>query len=775
MDSIDDLFKSEANNLRETFNCHNGQAGFRIPIYQRSYTWDSSNIFRLFEDVFAGIHSLTRQNDPVTFLGTLIVTDERNRKEDSFQGTSLSVVDGQQRLTTLSLIISRLLLQCHYCKLELDISDGPLKDWLIAEVEFIKDELFDCVIGRPSARRQRSFYDNFPRVVREPRDVRARDEATATYESLISSYIFSIGQYIDGENPPPVFSYVPTTRGDEWDLFKQRLDWIEEYVLRFEEKSSELGADAPDAKMMMEQSNFRKCLFSEIGKFDSEMRRLLEQLRSTSSEPMNRLIRTLALSNYFLYNVALTRVEAEDDKYAFDIFEALNTTGEPLTAIETFRPLVVQFETEEGGRGYVGSDSEAIFENIEAHMAQYKTNDQKNKEARASIIQLALYADARKLGGGLSDQRSFLRTHFNRSTTTAQAKRDFVKCFGEIIDYRRRFWNKTQLSNELRSAADKEMALFCLAFVRDLNNSLTVPVLTRYLVEAESQNNPALFVEAVKAVTAFLVLRRGATGGTQGIDDDYRKLMSHGHAEGSDSRGPLKVGDSGVRNAVPDIATFREYLRSYLEKMSSDFTDRTNWLQYFTQQPIYKSTGYNLCKFYLLCAEHYSRPDPETPGLIRRERNNRETDCLNLSTWESDEFGSIEHIAPDNPGQGWESDIYENLTLKHSIGNLSLLPKDANAAIGNKPWATKRLFYRACAARTDEELQLALQDAQAAGMDFGPRTTTMLQNHQCLSTVSNVAEVDTWNKEIIERRSQNIGELVWEVVAPWIGLPTSDI
>ena len=64
----------------------------------------------------------------------------------------------------------------------------------------------------------------------------------------------------------------------------------------------------------------------------------------SSTPDSSGLIRITLFSYYLLKSVVLTRVETDDEDYAFDIFDSLNTTGAPLTAIETFKPRVISFE-----------------------------------------------------------------------------------------------------------------------------------------------------------------------------------------------------------------------------------------------------------------------------------------------------------------------------------------------------------------------------------------------------------------------------------------------
>ena len=70
---------------------------YAIPRYQREYTWSKSQWETLFDDV--------QENDPGYFLGSIICI---NQTTDTLAVQRLEVVDGQQRLTTLSLLFAAL-------------------------------------------------------------------------------------------------------------------------------------------------------------------------------------------------------------------------------------------------------------------------------------------------------------------------------------------------------------------------------------------------------------------------------------------------------------------------------------------------------------------------------------------------------------------------------------------------------------------------------------------------------------------------------------------
>ena len=70
---------------------------FEIPKYQREYTWGTREWEALFDDLV--------ENDDGYFLGSIICI---NTATDTINAPKFEVVDGQQRLTTLSLFLAAL-------------------------------------------------------------------------------------------------------------------------------------------------------------------------------------------------------------------------------------------------------------------------------------------------------------------------------------------------------------------------------------------------------------------------------------------------------------------------------------------------------------------------------------------------------------------------------------------------------------------------------------------------------------------------------------------
>ena len=71
---------------------------FEIPKYQRGYSWEKENIRDLFDDIDEAIESNTSH-----YLGTIVLS--KNEKDNE----SFYIVDGQQRVTTITMIINALI------------------------------------------------------------------------------------------------------------------------------------------------------------------------------------------------------------------------------------------------------------------------------------------------------------------------------------------------------------------------------------------------------------------------------------------------------------------------------------------------------------------------------------------------------------------------------------------------------------------------------------------------------------------------------------------
>ncbi|TLD83257.1 DUF262 domain-containing protein [Helicobacter sp. MIT 11-5569] len=88
---------------------------FLIPMYQRPYTWDKEECEQLWNDIVEFTENTENTEDDEYFLGTIVMYDDNGQK---------NIIDGQQRTTTLSLLIRALYQKAHQQKKDIGrISD----------------------------------------------------------------------------------------------------------------------------------------------------------------------------------------------------------------------------------------------------------------------------------------------------------------------------------------------------------------------------------------------------------------------------------------------------------------------------------------------------------------------------------------------------------------------------------------------------------------------------------------------------------------------------
>lgn len=135
---------------------------YNIPKYQREYTWGYSECEKLFNDIV--------ENENGYFLGSFICV---NSNQPAVKGIALQVIDGQQRLTSLSLLILAL-----YCKLK--EREHELDDEQKEDLQKIKKELV-------TYNKSTKLY--IPRLRLQSQNHNCDD-----YFSLLSEKGFNIGQ-----------------------------------------------------------------------------------------------------------------------------------------------------------------------------------------------------------------------------------------------------------------------------------------------------------------------------------------------------------------------------------------------------------------------------------------------------------------------------------------------------------------------------------------------------------------------------------------------------
>lgn len=771
MKKIENLFEAKAASPSETAMLYNGGIGFRVPEYQRQYDWSGDNINRLFYDCLSGFYRLgTSPNaDAFTFLGTLILVEE-DTKEPDFAGTSVAIVDGQQRLTTLTLIACALTesIRKHAEKLGALSLDSQVKLWLEAEVDARLEELFVSAIGLQNIRGRKTF--PFPRIIRAE-DSRGRSKTTSEYRSPLAKFLDAFSDYVDRDD----VEFVPPALGSGVDAKKLALNY---------QHIKGLITSLNDAEWY-EDTECEQVLIADVGR--EGYRGLLQRLDDLIADVPKRdkalslvgksadchsLVRTLLFGSYFSNCIVLTRVKTTDESAAFDIFDALNTTGEPLTALETLKPRVIAYEKSRGGFG--GAVSEVAINRITAAVDdKYVETSKKQSETKDLIVSFALLLDGTKLPENLAAQRNFLRTRYDKATATSPGRAEsFVSSLADMAEFRSFYWTQEGIEELARfhSPSTVDQAQLLMAVIRDMKTKLALPILARYWSADLKKNGEADFINVLKAETAFLVIRRAASGGTSGIDTDFRAIMAPAVGPGSSKKFGLCAGVDHA-NKLLSVGELKAAFRTLLSSGRYKITDKEAWVGQVVDNPLYQQSR-ELVRFMMLIAAHQAAPSTDEPGCWNKagiKVSSHTNDFLNFKTWRSELYETVEHVAPDSDRKSqWDDDIYKNNILRHSVGNLCLLPKKENSAIGSDSWSKKRAFYLALTESTPSEQQKRIDEATALGISFSKKTAELLKSGERLSLLDPLRDVEKWTKDVIEARGKNIASLTWDYLWPWL-------
>ena len=770
MTMVQDIFKARADSFGETMVGGSGTVSFKLPEYQRPYDWGKGNVLRLLQDCLNGLKGAASGSTGhrYTFLGTIILTPDESR-ESTFAGDSLSIVDGQQRLTTLLLLACALFSAIKNHRNDITkVSDIKVREWLEQEVNEQSIRLYGCTTGR---RHSLSDTTPFPRMVRA-NDNRGHYPGQSEYYSAIADFLNQFGQYCTDQES----NFCPHINDSDRHLlamYEHLGTTIGETVYSGQMATEDQDDDFDPPVLSRDEFALRGCRNLFVKLSDAGPQPDVDRIVSyiASSAESEGLIRLLLFASYLIRSVVLTIVEAPSEDIAFDIFDALNTTGEPLTALETLKPHIVRFERIHGN-GYFGSDSEHWWRVLEENIIDpYDVPDKRQKEAKELVTGFALYYVGEKLGSDLRVQRNTMRNYFtNAEQRDPTVAKEIVRALARMAQFRRHYWEKDAIDGlvgQQVESDDYQSLKLCLRFILETNTSTVIPILARYWNAFDEIDSERHFLRALKAVTAFLVLRRAMTGGTSGIDSDFRKMMSQ--RVGSDGNA-LCLG-AGMTNRILGIEELKSELCDLLKASRFGVSDKRTWLNRARETPLGNRGSRVICRFVLFAAANNARADLDRPGMLKTEGviASDEIRFLSYAMWNGQRYATLEHVAPEaENSQGWNPSIYERASTRHTVGNLVLLPERENSSIGNAPWDKKKSFYRALVAKTETERENAMNLAQEQGLTFGNRTLSLIRNQDRLHMLDPIADVEDWTVELIEQRTENLLSLAWDQIAPWL-------
>lgn len=748
-----DIFEAKSQSVFQVLG--ESGTGFYVPAYQRPFAWVEDKVQKLLDDLLSGFRELAHEEEAFAFLGTIIFVHDRDYKTISplvrtaVPSKVLTVIDGQQRLSTLLTLAvalhSEISTRVARIGLTASADESPMELWLRLQASEVLGYLEDCF--RFEKIRGAGYY---PRMIRAFVD--QWSDVQPIYDSPVARLVASYTKHL-AANPGKRFKAV-----DKDDLH-DRFRFIQRYLDRLSSRTLKNVEKVVDP---LENIDVETVLASEtlqraLVKFELP-EDVVHALREDTNTGELELCMLLLYANFVLQRVAVTAVQGRNEQYAFEVFESLNTTGEPLTAYETFTPRVVRAE---GLEEYGNSVSKRAIDRIEAFFEAHK-RDKVPGLTNEMLIQFALVEAGEKLSSRLTEQRRFLQRSYSDVEDDLLERSSFVEHLRDVAVFQDTVWTRAQASRtpqlEGLEPESSDAFTFAIGALIAMNHTMALAPVIRYYSDALSTEHRSSrdAVDASRAALAFSVLWRAATGSTSGIDGAYRDLM-----KGSPTFGGLAR--SRIRH-LPAIEAFKGHLRATL---ADKVGDQDRWRVLASNQPLYKHRS--VARMLLLAAYHDAVADSDKLGLIVKGKEG----CNPRLTPEGlRRAATIEHIAPKSPDSrgGWPTEIYDIPITVDSIGNLVLLPQETNSMLGNRSWVNKAALYAALGSADPKqaeevltqhkELNLITSAAEIAGH------STYLPQLEALGSRGS-AGLD-WSVEFVGERGRRILDLAWETLYPWL-------
>ncbi len=524
MSDIANFFKVESISVQKFFSPDD--MAYYIPVYQRAYSWDEGNVIQLMADIRYGVEASLKNSKSLHFMGTVILTDpkegdgEVSKLDQKARPDQLrKIIDGQQRISTLAMLSCLLYQRLHKLRQALlthGATDGSYYLDLAIAISAWQKTLqevfsFDLKRGKPERK---------PIVIRGRDTWVERDQGQTTYKSDVSAFLAQFIQAIDDNPPDPNFPLIPP--GEPVGRNLRLMDALLEEVATVHLPNSSdnfpraweiLGSSIPEGQLW----NFSRPEIVAVVSNYADLVSNTEYTITQTEDTVCAIVQLLAFCYYMLRRCGFTVIVPVTDEGAFDMFQSLNATGTPLTAIETFKPLVVK-SPEDYDESYQNSTSEAYFEHVNTLFSQATTAAAKNTLTNAYLTAFALVQDGTKLPNQFSAQRMWLTKEY--TSLTKQKQEEFVRRMGDLALY----WHEVvgfdpKIQNLLvlprLQGLDTDLAneaSLCVLYIKEAGHTMAHTILSRFYAQILRKKAGAEleFALACRAVAAFFTLWRSA-------------------------------------------------------------------------------------------------------------------------------------------------------------------------------------------------------------------------------------------------------------------------
>ena len=407
--------------------------GYYIPLYQRDYSWDKENIDQLMDDICSGVLELQTNKEQIHFMGTIILVTEddisKNIQPQDHRAIPPridNIIDGQQRISTISLLACCLYQEIYEIQANMNKRNyqskelGELQDTFGSYFTELQ-ALFSFDLHRGNPRRK-------PILIRGGTDAWTLDgKENENYKSDVSSYLANFIKKIDEDTliDEDTFPKLPNKSSRSLkheNNVEKNIKVIKDWLTKVKDSHKEKDENNyPPAWDIIDKINQ-----SELWDYERpKLTELINNCKTVEPQSLNEfqnyicsLVQLFAFSSYLLKRCCFTIIKPISQVRAFDMFQSLNATGTPLTAIETFKPLVVNI-ADSNGQSFKGSNFDKSFTKIEDLMKNLRSASSKNERTNEYLALFSLTYEGKSLLKQFSKQRQWLINQFQKGCSSS--------------------------------------------------------------------------------------------------------------------------------------------------------------------------------------------------------------------------------------------------------------------------------------------------------------------------------------------------------------------
>ena len=371
------------------------------------------------------------------------------------------------------------------------------------------------------------------------------EESNRSYLSAVAKHLFELVNYIEGlDEKSPKFDS-KTNAGKNLNTAKK---WLKENILGTKPRED----DYPNTRIILEKIDQEYIWQYERPELVNWINNEEEPNAKTVLFDAHNLVKIFSLCHYLLDRCCFTIIEPSSDEWAFDMFQSLNATGTPLTAIETFKPLVVNVVEREVQ--FKGTLEDRYFAKIEKSFEDKKPTA-KSRITNEILNYLRTTLEGKKLSNTFSTQKKWLENAYGSASDDREGNRQILSYFGNHAEFVSKIWHGNTKGERgdlyfLNGTKDQGLATMLFQFLVDSSHKLAISILSPayHRIVLNEENAREDFVTLVKLISGFYSLWRSVRKNS-GLDDVYRSYFKSQHEK--------RKGNSIQFNHLFSLASFR--------------------------------------------------------------------------------------------------------------------------------------------------------------------------------------------------------------------------